>query len=72
MDKKFSKTIFIILSFLIFLIIIGSLVVGFISNKILGAIGIGWSLATVLIIILLCLSDKDYVLNDDFQWKFSK
>lgn len=72
MDKKFSKTIFIILSFLIFLIIIGAPIAGFFAKKILGAIDIGWPLATILLIILLCLADKDYMLNDDFQWKFSK
>jgi len=73
MKEGFSKTAFVIISFLCSIMIIVSPIIGLISGKVLGAIAIGWLISGILIGIMIgCMSEQYYKLNDDFKWKFSK
>ena len=72
-EEGFSKTAFVIVAFLCVIMIIVSPIVGLIAGKILGVLAIGWLISGVLVAIMIgCMSEKDYKLNDDFKWRFSR
>lgn len=72
-EEGFSKTAFVVVSFLCAMMIIISPIVGIIASKIIGALAIGWLISGLLLGIMIgCMSEKDYKLNDDFKWRFSR
>lgn len=73
MSQGFSKTAFIIISALCAFIIFVTPIVGFFTEHVVGVLALGWVIAGILVGILIgCMSEKDYQLNDDFKWTFSK
>jgi uncharacterized membrane protein (DUF485 family) len=70
-DERFSKTVFIVISFLCLLMIILAPIIGIIAGKVIGAMALGWIISGILMGILITVV-YEQKLNDDFKWKYSK